>query len=225
MIALLVAAVMTTSGGRLVDVTEQIPDAVLDIRYATAENFLGRRLYPAARCLLREDVARRLVRAAERLRARGYRLRLWDCYRPRTIQWEMWRARPEPGHVADPRHGSNHNRGAAVDLSLADRDGRNLEMPTSFDDFGPRARASATAGVSLTARLHRQILRDALEAEGFAVNPMEWWHYDAPGAKSHPVLDLPLDSAMPHAARDEPLPDQRSPTTRTKPSRDSSRTP
>ncbi len=179
----------------LADVSRLIPDAVLDIRYATDDNFLGRKLYPQARCLLRRPVAERLARAAGRLRARGYRLRLWDCYRPHAVQREMWRVEPRPGYVADPRLGSNHSRGAAVDLSLVTADGREVEMPTPFDSFERHARANATAGVSAAARRHRRILRDAMEAEGFAVNPAEWWHFNSPGARFYRVLDLPLESA------------------------------
>ncbi len=192
MTPLLAAALLAAAPEPLVDVSRAIPDAVLDLRYATDRNFLGRRLYPAARCLLRPEVASRLARAAARVRALGWRLRLWDCYRPLSVQWEMWRVRPEPGYVADPRQGSNHNRGAAVDLTLAAPDGAELQMPTPFDSFEPRAHASATAGVPAAARRHRDALRAAMEAEGVRVNPMEWWHFDAPGAGRYPVLDVPL---------------------------------
>jgi D-alanyl-D-alanine dipeptidase len=195
--ALVFAVLLATAGDELVDVPQLVPDAVLDIRYATAQNFLGRKLYPVARCLLRRPVAEQLARAAQRLRARGYRLRLWDCYRPRAIQWEVWRSRPQRGYVADPRWGSNHNRGAAVDLSLLTADGRDVEMPTPFDGFAPRARANATAGVTPAARRNRRILREAMEAEGFAVNRAEWWHYDAPAARTYRLLDVPLESAAP----------------------------
>lgn len=195
MIPLLLAALLSAPGDELIEVSSVIPDAVLDIRYATANNFLGRKLYPAARCLLRKPVAVRLARAAEELRARGLRLKLWDCYRPRAVQWEMWRAMPRPGYVADPRFGSNHNRGAAVDLSLVTAANQEVEMPTPFDSFEPRAHANATSGVSETARRHRQLLRHAMEEAGFSINPKEWWHYDAPSAKAYAVLDIPLQGA------------------------------
>lgn len=179
----------------LVDVARLLPDAVLDLRYATGDNFLGRPLYPEARCLLLRPAAQRLVRAADRLRRQGFRLVLWDCYRPLSAQREMWRASPRPGYVADPARGSHHNRGAAVDLSLADAGGRPVEMPTPFDAFGPRAHADATEGVPAAARRHRRLLREALEAEGFLVNPREWWHFAARDAWSHPLLDLPIPEA------------------------------
>ena len=176
----------------LVDAAALLPDAVLDIRYATASNLTGRPLYPVARCLLLRGPADRLVRSAARLRAQGFRVVLHDCYRPLSVQRALWAAMPVVGFVADPATGSHHNRGAAVDLSLADAAGRPVEMPTSYDAFEPRARAGATDGVSPAARRHRGALRAAMEAEGFSVNPLEWWHFDAPEWVGAPLLDLPL---------------------------------
>jgi len=178
----------------LVDVSRLVPDAVLDLRYATADNFLGRRVYPSARCLLVRPAARRLARAAAALRAKGYRLRLWDCYRPLSIQREMWRIRPDPGYVADPRRGSNHNRGAAVDLTLVGPGGAAVEMPTPFDTFDARAHADATEGVAPAARRNRALLREAMERAGFLVHPNEWWHFATRNARTLPVLDVPLDA-------------------------------
>jgi D-alanyl-D-alanine dipeptidase len=181
--------------GALVDVREGVPDAVLDLRYATAENVLGRAVYPpGTRCLLRRDVALRLARAAARLRAEGLRLRLYDCYRPLSVQRELWRRMPRKGFVADPRFGSNHNRGAAVDVGLSTPEGAEAELPTAFDAFEPRARADAATGIPAAARANRDRLRAAMEAAGFRVNRAEWWHYDAPEARGAPILDLPFDA-------------------------------
>jgi len=177
----------------LVDVSRAIPDSVLDLRYATDRNFVGHAMYPrGARCLLLRPVADRLARAAARLRGHGFRLRLYDCYRPLAAQREMWRRFPRPGFVADPARGSNHSRAAAVDVGLAAPDGAEVELPTAFDAFEPRARAAATDGISPAARRHRDLLRAAMEAEGFRVNRMEWWHFDAPEARGAAVLDVPL---------------------------------
>jgi zinc D-Ala-D-Ala dipeptidase len=177
----------------LVDVGRALPDAVVELRYATRSNFLGRAVYPAgARCLLLPAVTDRLARAAARLRERGLRLRLYDCFRPLAVQREMWRLFPRKGFVADPARGSNHNRGAAVDVGLAGADGSEVELPTAFDAFERRARADATEGVSRAARRHRDLLRAAMEEAGFRVNRMEWWHFDAPEARGAPVLDASL---------------------------------
>jgi D-alanyl-D-alanine dipeptidase len=194
-IALAAAAAALAVAGppALVDVTRLIPDAVLDLRYATERNVVGRAMYPAgARCLLLAPAADRLARAAARVRARGFRLLLYDCYRPVSAQWELWRRFPRPGFVADPRRGSHHNRAAAVDLGLAGPDGAEVELPTPFDAFEPRARAGATEGVSPAARRHRDLLRRAMEAEGFRASRLEWWHFDAPEARGARVLDVPI---------------------------------
>jgi D-alanyl-D-alanine dipeptidase len=193
--AALAAAASPRAPAALVDAAGRIPDAVLDVRYATPANLTGRPLYPVARCLLLAPVAARLARAAERLRASGFRLVLYDCYRPLSVQRALWAAVPKVGYVADPATGSHHNRGAAVDLSLADLGGRPLAMPTDFDAFGPSARAGATAGLSMVVMRNRRRLREAMEAEGFAINPAEWWHFDAPEAAGAPLLDVPLTEA------------------------------
>jgi D-alanyl-D-alanine dipeptidase len=177
----------------LADVAALIPHAVLDLRYATPDNFTGRTLYPVARCLLRPAVAARLARAAARLEKEGYRLRLYDCYRPLSVQKVMWKAFPRRGFVAEPKEGSLHNRGAAVDVGLSAMDGSELAMPTRFDAFERKAWASATAGIPSRLRVRRDRLRAAMEAEGFVVNPMEWWHYAARDALRYPLLDVPLE--------------------------------
>lgn len=181
-------------GPQLVDVSSRIPDAVLDLRYATPRNLVGRPLYPpGARCLLQPAVAERLARAAEALRARGLRLRLYDCYRPLAVQRLLFEKESRPGFVANPyRGGSHHNKGAAVDLGLTGPDGEDLELPTDFDEFTPRARADAVQGVPPAARAHRRALREAMVAAGFQPSRSEWWHYSAPEARGAPLLDMPV---------------------------------
>ena len=191
-LAAALAATLASPPPPLVDVSRAIPDAVPDLRYATDRNFTGRALYPpGARCLLLRPVADRLARAASRLRSHGFRLRLYDCYRPVSVQRQLWRRFPKPGFVADPRTGSHHNRGAAVDVGLATQEGGEVELPTPFDAFEPRAAAFATAGLSPAARRHRDLLRGTMEAEGFRPSRREWWHFDAPEARGSPVLDVP----------------------------------
>ena len=186
------ALLLGATPGPLVEARGVVKDLAVDLRYATRDNFLGRQVYPdGARCLLLPETAERLARAAAQLRARGLRLKVYDCYRPRAVQWEMWKLFPRPGYVADPRKGSNHNRGAAVDLTLVTKEGEELEMPTAFDTFSPAAH-QGYAGGSARSRANREALRAAMEAAGFKPNRMEWWHFDLPGATKLPVLDVPF---------------------------------
>jgi D-alanyl-D-alanine dipeptidase len=145
----------------------------------TTNNFLKVQLYPVARCLLRRDAALQLRAASDLLRKQGYRIKAWDCYRPHHVQVMMWDAFPRRGYVAPPQPGSVHNRGGALDVSLTDLDGKDVEVPTDFDDFTTRAN-------------HRQVLRDAFEAAGFTGIRSEWWHFEAKDARKHAVLDVPL---------------------------------
>jgi zinc D-Ala-D-Ala dipeptidase len=176
----------------LVDATTRVPGLMVELPYATDDNFLGRAVYPdGARCLLLPAVADRLAQAARALEAQGFRLKAWDCYRPIHVQWAMWKLVPRKGYVADPHTGSNHNRGAAVDVTLVTRDGLPVEMPTPFDTFGPAAHHGSTAGTE-ESRAHRDTLRQVMVQVGFRPNRMEWWHYDAPERRGAPVLDVPL---------------------------------
>jgi zinc D-Ala-D-Ala dipeptidase len=193
-LALLLGAGAPGAAAPLVPAQDVVRGLVVDLRYATKHNFLGRAVYPKdARCLLLPDTAERLAQAARLLSAQGYRLKVYDCYRPLAVQWQMWKLFPKPGYVADPRKGSNHNRGAAVDLTLVTSDGDAVEMPTPFDTFS-RAAHQGYGGGSARSRANRERLRGAMEAAGFKPNRMEWWHFDLPGATKLPVLDVPFDA-------------------------------
>lgn len=185
----------------LVDLRVVAPAVVLDLRYATADNFTGRAVYGTARCLLRRDVAARLARVQARLAREGLGLRVWDCYRPFTVQERFWALVPDARYVARPVRradgrpaaGSKHNRGAAVDLTLVDTGGRPLPMPTAFDDFGPAAHRGSGAG-GREAQANAARLADAMAAEGFEPLPTEWWHFDGPGWEGYELLDVPFDA-------------------------------
>ncbi len=189
----MVALALALAASPLVDASAVVPGALLDLRYATSRNLAGRPLVGSARCLLLRPVAERLARAEAGVEARGFRLLVWDCYRPPSVQEALWRIRPDPRYVADPAKGSNHARGAAVDVSLVALDGRAVEMPTDHDAFERRARPDASAGVSPAAREHRRVLAEAMAAAGFRQSRGEWWHFSAPEAAGRPVLDLPLE--------------------------------
>ncbi|RJO65937.1 MAG: D-alanyl-D-alanine dipeptidase [Myxococcales bacterium] len=170
------------AGEPLVDAATLIPDAVVEMKYATADNMFKRPMYAEATCWLRKSVAERLARAAAILREQGYRLVLWDCYRPPAVQREMFRLHPAPGEVAHPKVGSNHSRGSAVDVSLADREGKPLAMPTGFDAFVPAAWREA-ADLPPEAKANRERLKAAMRQAGFSGIRREWWHYNAKGAE------------------------------------------
>jgi D-alanyl-D-alanine dipeptidase len=179
----------------LIDVRTAVPDAIVDLRYATADNFVGVPLYPAdARCLVHESLAPGLAAAAAELRGQGYTLVFWDCYRPHEVQVRMFEAVPDPAWVAQPTgYARSHESGRSVDVTLA-AGGRLVDMGTDFDDFSPRATAYATNGVSGPAQANRAVLRNAMAAGGLVVYSGEWWHFDGPGAgEPRPILDVPVN--------------------------------
>lgn len=193
----------------LVDVRTVVPDAIIDLHYATSNNFVGVPLYPAdARCLVHDSMAPGLRTAADRLRRLGDVLVFWDCYRPHPVQVRMFQIVPNPNWVARPRaYARSHEAGRSVDVTLAStatgvtcpaarRVGGHclLDMGTGFDDFTPRAYAYATDGVSSAAQANRTLLRTAMGSGGITVYSGEWWHFDGPGAQvGRPFLDAPVD--------------------------------
>ncbi|MBU1041804.1 MAG: M15 family metallopeptidase [Proteobacteria bacterium] len=174
---------------------------VLDIRYATENNFTGKRVYPSARCFLRADVAKRLLTVQETLRGQGLGLKIYDCYRPFSVQEAFWAIMPDERYVGKPARengvivkSSRHNRGAAVDVTLVDAKGRELPMPTGYDDFTDKAHRDSPAA-SPEARRNSQTLEHAMANQGFEPLPTEWWHFDGSGWQGYEPLDLPLPAS------------------------------
>jgi D-alanyl-D-alanine dipeptidase len=164
----------------------------LDIRYATANNFLGRPVYTEARAFLQRPAGEALKRANKSLRKRGYGLVIHDGYRPWAVTKIFWDATPEDKKefVADPAQGSKHNRGCAVDLSMFElKTGKIVEMPSGYDEMTERSHINYSGGAEEARRL-RDMLRRAMEAEGFAVFEPEWWHYDYKDWKEYPILNI-----------------------------------
>ena len=164
----------------------------LDIRYATKNNFAGRRVYAEARAFLQRPAAEALLRVGRKLRAQGLGLLVFDGYRPWSVTKLFWEITPadKKQFVADPAKGSRHNRGCAVDLSLYDlKTGKEIEMPSPYDDFTERAHSDYAGGTAEQRRM-RDLLRAAMEAEGFSVYAPEWWHYDYKDWREYPILDL-----------------------------------
>ena len=166
----------------------------LDVRYATADNFVGRPVYDEARVFLQRPAAEALARAGRRLAAEGYGLLLFDGYRPWRVTKLFWDVTPadKKQFVANPKNGSRHNRGCAVDLSLFDlATGKEVAMPSPYDDFTEKAAPDYPGGTP-GERARRDLLRKAMEAEGFTVYEHEWWHFDYKDWREYRVLDVPF---------------------------------
>ncbi|MCA0238604.1 MAG: D-alanyl-D-alanine dipeptidase [Bacteroidetes bacterium] len=173
--------------GGFSDVAVLDPGIRLDIRYATANNFTKSKIYDCPRCLLRPEAAEALVKANKALKAKGYALKMFDCYRPRPYQQRLWDKVPDPDYVTPPTKGSMHSRGAAVDLTIVDMQGRELEMGTPYDFFGKEAHTDYK-GLSARVQANRDLLRTTLEAVGFKGIRTEWWHFSYQ-KRSYPLSD------------------------------------
>jgi zinc D-Ala-D-Ala dipeptidase len=183
-----------------VDVRSVVPNALIDLRYATPNNFTHTQLYPAgARCLVHESMAPGLASAAKALAQQGNVLVFWDCYRPHDVQVKMFDIVPNPAWVAKPGNfAKSHESGRSVDVTLADPSQQCprclVDMGTDFDDFSPHATAFVTDGVSAAQQANRRRLRDAMSAGGLSVYSGEWWHFDGAGAGvQRPILTVPVN--------------------------------
>ncbi len=180
----------------LVELKKLDPTIRLDIRYATSNNFLGRPVYTEARAFLQRPAAKALARVNKALRKKGYGIVVFDGYRPWSVTKIFWDATPEDKKqfVADPAQGSRHNRGCAVDLSIFElKTGKLVEMPSGYDEMTERSHINYTGGTDEQRRL-RDMLRAAMEAEGFAVYEPEWWHYDYKDWREYPILNIPFSA-------------------------------
>ena len=179
----------------LVELTPLDAGIHLDIRYATTNDFLGSPVYSQARAFLQRPAAEALLRVQQKLKPLGYGLLIHDAYRPWYVTKIFWDATPPEGKifVADPAQGSRHNRGCAVDLTLYDlATGKPIEMPGTYDEMSPRSFPDYPGGTSLQ-RWHRDLLRRAMESEGFTVYEAEWWHFDYKDWKEYPILNVPFE--------------------------------
>jgi D-alanyl-D-alanine dipeptidase len=191
-----------------VDVRTVVPDAIIDLRYATTNNFTGIQLYPAdARCFVHQSMSQGLAAAATALRPQGRVLVFWDCYRPHDVQVRMFNVVPNPAWVARPgSYAHSHESGRSVDVTFTSGAQQQCpperlvsglclaDMGTDFDDFTARATAYATQDVSAVAQTNRAQLRTAMNYGGLTVYSGEWWHFDGPGAAvDRPILNVPVD--------------------------------
>lgn len=178
-------------GHRFVEVNGE--NIVVDLHYNSTDNFLKKNVYAPfglSKCYVHRDMYDALQRAAPFLKANKLKLVMWDCYRPLDVQREMWKLVPDARFVANPKNGSNHNRGAAIDVTLADADGNLLPMPTGFDDFSAKAAPSYKCkGVEIVKCQNRDTLAQLMKGIGLQPIRSEWWHYELPKASSYPVVE------------------------------------
>ncbi len=165
---------------------------ILDIRYATDNNFLKKPVYPSERCFTLKIVALKLDSIQTELETMGFGLKIFDGYRPLSVQKMMWEILPDNKYVANPANGSRHNRGAAVDLTLVDSNDIQLKMPTDFDDFTEIA-AHDFMDIPEDAIKNREILKTIMEKYGFVHLKSEWWHYDLKSYSQYPVVDYSFE--------------------------------
>jgi D-alanyl-D-alanine dipeptidase len=177
---------------RLVEIKKYIPEISLDIRYATTNNFTHKRMYQQAGAFARLPVVLALKEVEADLKAKGLGLKIYDAYRPYAVTVKFYEVTTDTNYVADPRKGSKHNRGCAIDLSLIDlKTGKELDMPTGFDSFSRKAGANYQ-NLPKQQIANREILKSAMEAHGFKELSSEWWHFDFNGWASYPLLDVPF---------------------------------
>ena len=175
------------------DIDESI---VVDLKYASEDNFTRKKIYPAAVCLIRKETGTKLVKVNEELKKHGYTLKVWDAYRPPYVQKILWETTPDKRFVANPYNGgSKHNRGSAVDVTLVDRSGREVAMPTGFDDFSSKAYRS-NKNISKEVKDNLELLTTIMKKHGFTTINSEWWHYDDSEYKKYPIEDIKLDEFL-----------------------------
>lgn len=181
------------SNKRLIEINNYLPGVLLDIRYATTNNFTGEVIYNEPRAFVRLPVLKGLKKVQQDLYQRGLGLKIYDAYRPYAATLKFYEVYPDTMFVAAPWHGSRHNRGCAVDVSLIELStGKELDMPSEFDDFSEKAHPSFQKAAD-TMLQNRDLLIHTMEKYGFTVYPYEWWHYDYQGWENYKLLDLSFD--------------------------------
>ncbi|MGM8362545.1 M15 family metallopeptidase [Flavobacterium sp. ARAG 55.4] len=175
-----------------VNLKEYSVDFVYDMKYATTDNFLKAKVYDCAECYLRLKTVKALIAANKEFIEKGYRIKLFDCYRPLAIQKRMWEIVSNPQYVADPAKGSIHNRGGAVDITLVDKNGKELDMGTPFDFFGAEA-GHNYANLSKKIKNNRKFLKKIMDKHHFKALDSEWWHYNLQSALKDKVANTKWD--------------------------------
>lgn len=180
------------SDSTFVNLKDYSQDFVYDMRYATDNNFLKSKVYDCTECYLRLKTVKALLVANETFQKLGFKIKIFDCYRPLSVQKKMWKIVSNPSYVADPSKGSIHNRGGAVDITLVDANGLELNFGTDFDFFGKKASHSYKK-LDKKIRNNRKFLRKIMEESGFKALESEWWHYDFKDAQGDSVSNFVWD--------------------------------
>ena len=176
----------------LVLVEDYYKDFFIDMKYATCDNFVKKTLYPSPTCVLTKGTLDKLIKANKLVKQQGYSIKIWDAYRPLSVQKIMWEATPNKNYVANPyRSGSKHNKGAAVDVTLVDKSGKEVNMPTEFDHFSEKASPNYK-GMTPEQRKNLNILTNAMKASGFRNISTEWWHFEDTENSNYKIQDIPL---------------------------------
>lgn len=160
---------------------------LFDIAYATPRNFTGKPVYSAAKCFLHPDAHAKLLKARDMASALGYRMRIFDAYRPSEAQWVLWNHTPDPNFLANPERGSPHSRGVAVDLTLCDAEGQDIDMGTGFDEFTPKSHHGVME-ITADAQRNRLILLGIMTSAGWDFYRNEWWHYQLFNSREYTLL-------------------------------------
>jgi len=191
------SAYSSQKAAELVDIKEVNPHIIVDMRYATEDNFAKKKLYDSNTCFLRKSTAVKLDTVQKELERMNLGLKVWDCYRPLAAQRILWAILPDERYVANPETGSRHNRASAVDVTLVDSQGRELQMPTGFDDFSPRA-DHHYQDLPAQAIKNRELLKSVMEKAGFIPLPEEWWHYDDGKWMQFDLMDIRFQDLSKH---------------------------
>lgn len=189
-----ITQIKTSPDKRLVEISKAIPGIKLDIKYATKDNFMHRAMYSQARAFARAPVVEALKQVQAELKLQGLGLKIYDAYRPYAVTVAFFKMTPDTNFVANPKLGSKHNRGCAIDLSIISlKTGKELDMPTPFDSFSRKA-ASAYADLPANQIQNRELLKVVMQSHGFKALKTEWWHFDFNGWQKYELLDVPFGS-------------------------------
>lgn len=180
----------------LVSVSDLDSSIIIDLKYASTDNFTGKVIYPVTVCLLQKETAQKLVNANDEFKKKGYTIKIWDAYRPVYVQQIFWNIVKDSRFVANPANGGSiHNRGTAVDLTLVDSSGKELKMPSKFDDFSTNAYRN-NSKMDLEARKNMDYLTNVMKKNGFNTIDTEWWHYEDSNSFKYKIVDVKLNQFL-----------------------------